>query len=64
MSVRGWGKGLLWINGFSLGWYWGSVGPQEAHYIPGPLLQEGTNELVFLEVEETPSDTTGARLIS
>jgi beta-galactosidase len=21
ISVRGWGKGLIWINGFNLGWY-------------------------------------------
>ena len=28
VSVRGWGKGLAWINGHNLGWYWPSVGPQ------------------------------------
>ena len=47
VSVRGWGKGLLWVNGFNLGWYWASIGPQEAHYIPGPLLREGENLAVF-----------------
>jgi hypothetical protein len=60
VSVRGWGKGLLWVNGFNLGWYWPSIGPQEAHYIPGPLLRKGENEIVLLEVEATPSDATGA----
>ncbi len=60
VSVRGWGKGLLWVNGFNLGWYWASIGPQEAHYIPGPLLREGDNEIVLLEVEATPLDATGA----
>lgn len=28
VSVRGWGKGLAWINGHNLGWYWPSIGPQ------------------------------------
>ena len=26
--MRGWGKGLAWINGHNLGWYWPSIGPQ------------------------------------
>ncbi|CAL8469886.1 g9428 [Coccomyxa elongata] len=56
VSVRGWGKGLIWVNGFNLGWYWPSIGPQEAHYIPGPLLRDGENEIIMLEVEATPSD--------
>ena len=60
VSVRGWGKGLIWVNGFNLGWYWPSIGPQEAHYIPGPLLRDGDNEIIMLEVEATPSDATGA----
>lgn len=60
VSVRGWGKGLIWINGFNLGWYWPIIGPQEAHYIPGPLLRDGENEIIMLEVEATPSDATGA----
>lgn len=28
VSVRGWGKGLAWVNGHNLGWYWPSIGPQ------------------------------------
>ena len=28
VSVRGWGKGLAWINEHNLGWYWPSIGPQ------------------------------------
>ncbi|CAL5218934.1 g683 [Coccomyxa viridis] len=58
VSVRGWGKGLAWINGHNLGWYWPSIGPQEAQYIPGPWLKEGKNELIFLEVEKSPSEAT------
>ena len=32
---------------------------QEAQYIPGPWLKEGKNELIFLEVEKSPSEATG-----
>ena len=28
IDVRGWGKGLLWVNGVNLGWFWPSAGPQ------------------------------------
>eukprot|EP00884_Botryococcus_braunii_P022535 jgi/Botrbrau1/8966/Bobra.0148s0075.2 len=54
LSVKGWGKGLAWINGFNLGWYWPSHGPQETQYVPGPLLKAGDNELILLELEKLP----------
>ena len=41
-------------HGASLIWH-----AQEAQYIPGPWLKEGTNELIFLEVEKSPSEATG-----
>jgi len=28
LAVHGWGKGIAWVNGFNLGWYWPSLGPQ------------------------------------
>ena len=34
VSVRGWGKGLAWINGHNLGWYWASIGPQVSFSAP------------------------------
>ena len=59
ISVRGWGKGLAFINGFNLGWYWPSIGPQGAQYVPGPLLKEGRNEVVLVEIESAPKDESG-----
>ena len=47
-----WSKGVLFLNGFNLGWYWPSVGPQMTMYIPGPMLQDGQNELILFEVED------------
>ena len=42
-------KGLIWINGFNIGRYW-NVGPQMTLYVPAPLLKQGVNEIVILEL--------------
>ena len=59
-DMRGWGKGLLWVNGFNLGWYWPLLGPQMRIYVPGPLLRAGSNEILLLEFAQVPEDATGA----
>lgn len=50
VKLEGWGKGVVWVNGFNLGRFW-EIGPQQTLYLPGPLLKEGTNELVVFESE-------------
>ncbi len=50
LDTAGWGKGVVWINGFNLGRYW-SRGPQRTLYVPGPILREGENEVVVLELQ-------------
>ncbi|GLJ05609.1 hypothetical protein SUGI_0021100 [Cryptomeria japonica] len=52
ISFRGWSKGVAFINGFNLGRFWPSRGPQCNLYIPAPLLHYGVNELVILELEK------------
>ncbi|WP_034264633.1 glycoside hydrolase family 35 protein [Actinospica robiniae] len=52
LDTHGWGKGVVWINGFCLGRYW-SRGPQRTLYVPGPVLREHGNELVVLELHAT-----------
>lgn len=52
LDTTGWGKGIAWVNGFNLGWYWPSRGPQMTLYVPGPILKPGDNEVIFLEVEK------------
>ena len=59
LSTPGWHKGVAFINGFNLGWYWPAVGPQMTLYVPGPLLKDGENELILLEVDGAPEDVTG-----
>ncbi|SKB72958.1 beta-galactosidase [Arthrobacter sp. 31Cvi3.1E] len=49
LYLDGWTKGVVWINGFSLGRYW-SRGPQAALYVPGPVLREGNNSITVFEL--------------
>lgn len=50
VDLTGWGKGVVFINGFHLGRFW-EVGPQKRLYLPGPLLRKGQNEIIIFETE-------------
>lgn len=50
LELPGWGKGTVFLNGFTLGRFW-EIGPQKRLYIPAPLLREGENELLIVETE-------------
>ncbi|MFJ9828355.1 beta-galactosidase family protein [Streptomyces sp. NPDC101160] len=50
LRLPGWSRGFVWVNGFCLGRYW-NAGPQEALFVPGPVLREGVNEVWVLELE-------------
>jgi len=43
LDMSSWGKGVVFVNGFNLGRYWSTVGPQKTLYLPGPLLNIGLN---------------------
>jgi beta-galactosidase len=43
---------VAWVNGFNLGRYW-KIGPQRSLYVPAPLINLGTNELVIFELHTT-----------
>ncbi|KAL1855331.1 hypothetical protein Daus18300_011148 [Diaporthe australafricana] len=48
-------KGMVWVNGFSLGRYW-IIGPQQSLYLPGTILKAGqNNDIVVLELEPEPN---------
>ncbi|CAL8364240.1 unnamed protein product [Lota lota] len=51
VKLPGWGKGVVFINGLNLGRYWSS-GPQQALYLPGPLLNSGMNQIIAFEEQE------------
>ena len=38
LDMRGWAKGIVFVNGINLGRYW-QVGPQQTLYLPGAWLQ-------------------------
>ncbi len=44
------GKGVVFLNGFTLGRFW-DIGPQKRLYIPAPLLRMGENTLRIIETE-------------
>ena len=43
------GKGIVWVNGHSLGRFW-QVGPQQTLYLPGCWLRKGKNEIIVLDL--------------
>jgi beta-galactosidase len=49
LDLRGWGKGLVWINGHNLGRYW-KIGPQQSLFVPAPWLKQGPNEAIVLDL--------------
>ncbi|MFI9718820.1 beta-galactosidase family protein [Streptomyces sp. NPDC052396] len=50
LELPGWRRGFAWLNGFCLGRYW-DRGPQRSLYVPGPVLREGENTLLVLELD-------------
>jgi beta-galactosidase len=49
LDMRQWGKGVVWVNGHSLGRYW-HVGPQQTLYLPAEWLKKGENDIVVFEL--------------
>jgi len=56
LDTRGWGKGIVWLNGHELGRFWG-IGPEQTLYVPAPWLRKGRNEVVVFDLM-TPGDLT------
>ena len=44
-------KGICIVNGFNLGRYFNSAGPQKTLYVPAPVLREGDNEIIVFETD-------------
>jgi len=49
LDMRGWSKGVVWVNGHNLGRYW-NIGPQQTLYLPGCWLNPGRNDLLVLDL--------------
>jgi beta-galactosidase len=50
LDLRGWGKGVVWVNGRCLGRFW-DIGPTQTMYAPGCWLKAGENEVVVLDYD-------------
>ena len=65
LKLKGWRKGIAYINGINLGRYWPSMGPQQTLYIPGawirPKCQE--NSLILFEQEYAPLNNAFFELV-
>lgn len=48
LDMHNWSKGIVFVNGHSLGRYW-SVGPQQTLYLPGCWLKKGMNNISIFE---------------
>lgn len=51
IRLDGFSRGAVWVNGFNLGRYHNSAGPQKTLYCPAPMLKAGKNEIVVLETD-------------
>ncbi|XP_051560701.1 beta-galactosidase [Myxocyprinus asiaticus] len=55
IQFSNWRKGQVWINGFNLGRYWPSRGPQVTLFVPAYLLSTSVqNNITVLELESAP----------
>ena len=60
LDMRGWNKGIVWINGHNLGRYF-KIGPQQTLYVPGPWLRTGVNDISIFE--EIPTGQSAVEAI-
>lgn len=49
-DMQTWGKGMVWVNGISIGRFW-EIGPQQTLFMPGCWLKEGENEIIVLDLK-------------
>ena len=56
MAEDGKEKGVVFVNGVSIGRFW-NVGPTLSLYIPHSLLREGDNRIIIFETEGVYSET-------
>ncbi len=60
LDMRGWGKGMVSVNGHNLGRYW-YIGPQQTLYLPGVWLRRGSNSITVLELDTVMSNIVRGR---
>lgn len=61
LDMRGWNRGIVFVNGINLGRYW-RVGPQQTLYMPGAWLRRGRNEIEAFDLDGHVASPTIAGL--
>lgn len=56
LDMQNWGKGMVWVNGHSMGRFW-EIGPQQTLYMPGCWLKIGKNEIIVLDLKGPKTPT-------
>lgn len=56
LRLDGFGKGFVKVNGFNIGRYYNTAGPQKTLYVPAPLLKKGDNEIIVFESDGFTKD--------
>jgi len=56
-DMLGFTKGYVWVNGFNLGRFWETRGPQHTLYVPAPFLKMGSNEIIVLDLHNSDVST-------
>lgn len=57
VRLDGFEKGFVVVNGFNVGRFYNSAGPQKTLYVPAPLLKVGDNEIIVFETDKITSPT-------
>ncbi|AEE47732.1 glycoside hydrolase family 35 protein [Cellulomonas fimi] len=57
LDTAGWGKGVVWVNGFCLGRFW-SRAPQRTLYVPAPVLRAQGNDILVLVLDTAAPTVT------
>ncbi|KAL3112467.1 hypothetical protein niasHT_015952 [Heterodera trifolii] len=63
LDSRGWGHGVALANGFNLGRYWPTQGPQLTLFVPGAVMKE-QNLVVLIELEGRQKDDSFIHFVS
>jgi len=47
LDMSNWQKGIVFVNGFNIGRYFSSAGPQQTLYVPAGLMKMGDNTVSY-----------------
>ena len=56
VDMRGFGKGVVWINGRLIGRFW-NIGPQRTLYVPSTIIDQRRNEIEIFDLNGQPGRT-------